>query len=254
MSGRVPFIAGNWKMNPETVEQALELAKSVASLKSTNQAQVALFVPHPFIAAVRPILEGAGIDVGAQSCFAEQRGAYTGATSTSMIKSVGGKHVLVGHSERRSVFKYTDEMINGMVHKALKDGLSPILCIGETKEEYESKLNKQICAVHLSKGLKGVTKEQMRRVTIAYEPVWAIGTGLVCDPDTAQDVHAFVRSWLTTMFDAETAAAVRIQYGGSVTPDSVDDLMAKPDIDGCLVGGASLDPAKFARIIAYVPK
>jgi len=196
-------------------------------------------------------LTSGGVELGAQACYFQQAGAYTGATSTSMIKSVGAEHVLVGHSERRVVFGNTDEQFNKNLLKILEEGLKPILCIGESQEEYNQGLNTQICAIQLSKGLKGVTKAQMADVTIAYEPVWAIGTGLVCDAPIAQEVHKFIRGWLATMYDQEVADAVRIQYGGSVTPESVDELMSMPDIDGCLVGGASLDPAKFTRIMNF---
>lgn len=168
-----------------------------------------------------------------------------------MIKSVGAQHVLVGHSERRVVFKTTDEVINANTLKILDEGLKPILCIGESKEEYDQGLNTQICAIQLGKGLKDVTKEQMKDVTIAYEPVWAIGTGLVCDAKVAQEVHKFIRGWVAETYDQATADAVRIQYGGSVTPESVDELMGMPDIDGCLVGGASLDAEKFTRIMNF---
>jgi triosephosphate isomerase len=251
MAERTPFMAGNWKMNPTNVDEAMDLAKAIAAGKGSSKAEVAIFIPHPFIAACKPHLDSAGIAVGGQNCISAQKGAFTGATSTSMIKSLGCPHMLVGHSERRTLFRMDDESVNENVLKILSDGLKPILCVGETQEEYNLKLNTQICAIQLSKGLKSVTKEQMKSVTIAYEPVWAIGTGLVCDKETAQSVHAFIRGWLAKMYDQETADAVRIQYGGSVTPESVDELMAMPDIDGCLVGGASLDPAKFARIMNF---
>ena len=153
-----------------------------------------------------------------------------------MLKSVGVKYVLVGHSERRqgNIASETDDTINKKTRKVLDAGLSPILCVGETKEEYQLNLNKAICALQLSKGLAGVTKEEMARVTIAYEPVWAIGTGLTATPEIAQEVHAYIRSWLAQMYDKATADAVRIQYGGSVTPETVDSLMACPGSAICL--------------------
>lgn len=248
---RVPFIAGNWKMNPGSVEEAKTLAAAIAKGKGSSKADVAICVPHPFLDACRDELAKGGVEMGAQGCYFEQSGAYTGATSTTMIKSVGAQHVLVGHSERRVVFKTTDEVINANTLKILDEGLKPILCIGESKEEYDQGLNTQICAIQLGKGLKDVTKEQMKDVTIAYEPVWAIGTGLVCDAKVAQEVHKFIRGWVAETYDQATADAVRIQYGGSVTPESVDELMGMPDIDGCLVGGASLDAEKFTRIMNF---
>ncbi|KAJ1481428.1 triose-phosphate isomerase, partial [Baffinella frigidus] len=168
---------------------------------------------------------------GGQNCVSAQKGAFTGATSTSMIKSLGCPHMLVGHSERRTLWEMDDASVNLNMHKILGDDLKPILCIGK-----------------LAFGERFVVH---RVVAIAYEPVWAIGTGLVCDKETAQGVHKFIRDWIAKMYDQATADGVRIQYGGSVTPETVDELMAMPDIDGCLVGGASLDPVKFARIMNF---
>jgi len=248
---RVPLMAGNWKMNPTSVAEAKELAQAIAAGKGSSTAEAAICVPHPYLDACRDLLTAGGVKLGAQGCYFEQKGAFTGATSTGMIKSVGAEYVLVGHSERRVVFNQKDEVINCNLLRILESGLKPILCIGESKEEYEAGLNTQICAIQLAKGLKGVSKDQMDNVVIAYEPVWAIGTGLVCGANDAQDVHAFIRKWIAGMYDQATADKVRIQYGGSVTPESVDELMAQPDIDGCLVGGASLDAAKFTRIMNF---
>lgn len=168
-----------------------------------------------------------------------------------MLKSIGVQWALAGHSERRVVFGESDEYINGQVLKLMELGMSCMLCIGESESEYEQKLAGAVCAVQLKKGLAGVTKEDMKRVAIAYEPVWAIGTGKVATPETAQKVHATCRAILAEMYDQETADGVRILYGGSVTPDSVDELMSQQDIDGALVGGASLDSKKFSRIINF---
>jgi len=254
MAARKPFIAGNWKMNPETVEEAVQLAKEIVESAKTSSAQVALCVPHTFLYSVKQVVAGSNVELGAQSIYFEKKGAFTGAVSTSMVKSCGAQHVLCGHSERRVIFKNDDSAINKKVRKVLDDGLSPMLCIGELKEEYESKLNKAVCAIQLAKDLHGVSKEEMARVTIAYEPVWAIGTGLTCDPQTAQDVHTFIRGWLKDTYDQSVADTTRILYGGSVTPETVDELMAQPDVDGCLVGGASLSAAKFGPIINFKVK
>mmetsp|Transcript_26397 Transcript_26397/g.65142 ORF Transcript_26397/g.65142 Transcript_26397/m.65142 type:complete len:253 (+) Transcript_26397:127-885(+) len=251
MMARRPIIAGNWKMNPESLEEAVALAEGVKKEAATASGEVLLCVPHPYIYAVVNACKGSNVQVGAQSVYFEDKGAFTGAVSTSMIKSLGVTHVLSGHSERRVIFKNDDTAVNRKTRKILDANLNCMLCIGESKDEYEAKLAQAICATQLSKDLAGVTKEQMKRVTIAYEPVWAIGTGLVCDSDIAQDVHKYIRSWLAQMYDKETADATRILYGGSVTPESVDELMSKPDIDGCLVGGASLDPVKFGRIMNF---
>merc|ERR1712166_75042 len=254
MADRRPFIAGNWKMNPETLDEAKVMAKAIADAAKSSNAQVALMVPHPFMYAVNKILEGSNVETGAQSVYFEKQGAFTGAVSTCMIKSLGATHALSGHSERRVVFENSDDSINKKTRKLLDEGLSPMLCIGESLNENEMKLNTAVCAAQLSKDLRDVTKEEMKKVTIAYEPVWAIGTGLSCAPDQAQEVHAFIRSWLAKMYDQDTADATRILYGGSVTPETVDELMGKPDIDGCLVGGASLDASKFGRIINFETK
>jgi len=248
---RKPFIAGNWKMNPETVEEAVSMAKAIAESAETSPAQVALMVPHTYMYPVIEAIKGSKVEIGAQSAYFEQKGAFTGAVSTCMVKSLGAQHGLSGHSERRVIFEDYDDAINLKTKKLIAQGLNPMLCIGESKDEYEAMLNTAVCATQLSKDLRGVSKEEMKMVTIAYEPVWAIGTGLTCEPDQAQKVHEFIRQWLEKMYDKEVADQTRILYGGSVTPETVDELMAKPDIDGCLVGGASLDPAKFARIMNF---
>ena len=198
------------------------------------------------------IIKDSKVHLGAQSVFFEDKGAYTGAVAASMVKSMGVTYILTGHSERRTVFKDDDGAINKKTLKVLESGMIPVLCIGETKEEYDAGLCEAVCAIQLAKDLAGVSADDMKKIVIAYEPVWAIGTGLVCPTPVAQDVHKFLRAKLATMYDQATADAVRIQYGGSVTPESVDELMSMPDIDGCLVGGASLVAEKFARICNYV--
>lgn len=191
------------------------------------------------------------IKVGAQNAYFEEKGAFTGAVSAAMLKSCGVEYVLVGHSERRSVFGESDTTINKVVHKIFEGGMIPILCIGETKDEYELGLNENICTLQLSKDLKGVSPEAVKKLVIAYEPVWAIGTGLSATPEIAQSVHAAIRKWLRKTYGDDVADAVRIQYGGSVTPETVDELMKMPDIDGALVGGASLKAESFARIVNF---
>lgn len=261
-ASRQPIMAGNWKMNPATEEEAIDLASNLTKLlgeevcdldeDSDSCTEVVIFPPHPFLSKVKDVVEEVGMTVGAQSIFFEDKGAYTGSVAASMVKSVGCEYVLCGHSERRTLFSDSDDAINRKVRKVLEAGMKPILCIGETKEEYDLQIKNEVCAMQLSKDLVGVTKEQMKDVVIAYEPVWAIGTGLVCGAKDANEVHVFLRGVLASLYDDEVAQATRIQYGGSVTPDSVDELMAQPDIDGCLVGGASLVADKFGRIINYV--
>mmetsp|Transcript_48988 Transcript_48988/g.118651 ORF Transcript_48988/g.118651 Transcript_48988/m.118651 type:complete len:299 (-) Transcript_48988:136-1032(-) len=249
---RKPFISGNWKLNPQTKDEAVALASEIAASigPDSPDADVALFVPYVFIETAMSSV-GGKLEIGAEGVVPEVQGAFTGAVSATMLKSVGVQWALAGHSERRVIFGETDEYINGQVTKLLELGMGCMLCIGESEEEFEQNLAGAVCAVQLKKGLKGVSKEDMSRITIAYEPVWAIGTGKVATPEIAENVHKEVRQILADMYDQETADSVRILYGGSVTPESVDELMAQPDIDGALVGGASLDSAKFGRIINF---
>ena len=265
LHARRPIMAGNWKMNPNTVEEATKLASTVAvaSLDAAD-VDVALCVPFPFIESVKRAVEAevdeCAIDskapcepvaVAAQSCFFEDSGAFTGSVSISMIKSMGVEYVLAGHSERRTLFKEDDGAINKKVRKVLDAGLGVILCIGESFDEYQANLADTVCRIELSKDLDGVTEEELARVVIAYEPVWAIGTGLTCEPKVAQKVHEGIRAWFSEKYSPAAADAMRIQYGGSVTDETVDNLMRQPDIDGCLVGGASLKPDIFSRIIHF---
>lgn len=252
LDARKPFISGNWKLNPQTRDEAVTLATEIASKITADSpdADVALFVPYVFIESAMAAV-GDKLQVGAEGVCPEIKGAFTGAVSTSMLSSVGVNWALAGHSERRVIFGETDEYINGQCLKLIEQGMSVMLCIGESEAEYEQNLAGAVCAVQLKKGLAGISKEDMSRVAIAYEPVWAIGTGKVATPETAQNVHAKCREILASMYDQDTADNVRILYGGSVTPDSVDELMAQPDIDGALVGGASLDSEKFGRIVNF---
>merc|ERR1740138_217420 len=241
MMARTPLMAGNWKMNT-----VLDEAKSLA-------AEVAVCVPFPFLVPVSDVLKDTGVGLGAQDCYYESSGAYTAAVSTSMLKSVGSQYVLAGHSERRATFGDSDADINKKTLKILDEGLKCILCIGELKEERESGETFAVCDTQLTEGLKGVSTEMMAKIVIAYEPVWAIGTGLTATPEVAQETHAYIRSWFVENYSPEVADAVIIQYGGSVNDANVDALMACPDIDGALVGGASLKKESFSRIINFVP-
>ncbi|KAJ1479953.1 Triosephosphate isomerase [Baffinella frigidus] len=253
--GRKYFLAGNWKMNPGTLEEAKALASAVvksAEGQSRDQ-DVCVCCPYPFLAPVAEICKGTKVSVGAEDVFTEEKGAFTGGVSISQLKSVGVKYVVVGHSERRhgNIASETDNTFHKKTRVVLDGGLEAIVCIGETKQEYEAQLCNAVCDVQIRKALAGVTKEEMARITIAYEPVWAIGTGLVATPEAAQAVHAHIRATLVSMYDQETADGVRIQYGGSVAPDNVNSLMACPDIDGALVGGASLLADKFDKIVNF---
>ena len=252
LSARTPFIAGNWKMNPGTKDEAVALGKEIAgAFSSSTPCEVALFAPYPFLDATVDAVGSSGVKVGAEMAFTEGKGAYTAEVSVSMIKSVGCNWALAGHSERRTLFGESDEDINKQVLNLLNNDVGCILCIGETQAEYEQGLVGPICTTQLKKDLLGVTPEQMANVVIAYEPVWAIGTGLTATPEVAQETHAYIRSWFVDNYSQEVADKMIIQYGGSVNDANVDDLMACADIDGALVGGASLKADAFSRIINF---
>jgi len=250
---RRPFITGNWKLNPATREEAIELATGVANaVTADSPGDVAIFVPFPFIECVMRAV-GDKFPVGAEMVTPEIQGAFTGAISATMLKSIGVSWALAGHSERRTINRESDEEINCQCLRLLEQDMNVMLCIGETDEENEQNLVGPVCAVQLKKGLIGVSAEDMSRVAIAYEPVWAIGTGKVATPEIAQSVHKLCREVLVDMYGEKVADETRILYGGSVSPDSVDGLMAQPDIDGALVGGASLSAENFGRIINFQP-
>eukprot|EP01031_Cornospumella_fuschlensis_P033465 gene33465-40488_t len=249
--GRRALIGGNWKLNPTTVAQAESLASALAhQLKGLESSiDTVVFPPFPLLPTVRQQLQNSGVRIGAQDVFYETSGAFTGGVSTALLKDMGVAHVLVGHSERRSIFGESDETINKKVRKLVSEGMTAVLCIGESKDEYEAGLNQQVCALQLLKGLRHVTKEQMKHVVLAYEPVWAIGTGLTCPKENAQDVHAYIRSLLAQHFDAEVARSTVIMYGGSVNAGNARELMQCADIDGLLVGGASLNADTFGQVV-----
>ncbi|KAJ8598410.1 hypothetical protein CTAYLR_003034 [Chrysophaeum taylorii] len=245
---RKTLVAGNWKMNPGSLAEATELASSLAAHEARD---VIVFPPFPFAHAVTSVL--GGDKVGSQDiCHLDTKGAFTGEVSGPMIAALGIKTVLVGHSERRVFFGDDDDVVAAKVKQTLAlDDVTCMLCIGETRDERDQGITVDICNVQLSKALAGIDAALMDRVVIAYEPVWAIGTGLVCEPEVAQDTHAAIRTCLAAIYDEDIAANVRVLYGGSVSPASVDDIMSMPDIDGVLVGGASLVPDSFFRIIRF---
>jgi triosephosphate isomerase len=243
-------MGGNWKLNPKTTLEATNLATEVAKLtKGVTDVDICIFPPHPFLVPVYTKIEATNVQLGGQNCYFESEGAYTGAVSTCMLRDVGAKYVLCGHSERRSLFKDDDGAINRKVKKVLKEGLIPVLCLGETKEEYEAGLNHEVCAVQVMKDLKDVTPEEMLNVVFAYEPVWAIGTGKTASSEQAQEVHAFIRGIIEKQYGEQISNATRILYGGSVKPDNAKELFAQTDIDGGLIGGAALKARDFFDII-----
>ena len=246
------FIAGNWKMNPGTLDAAVALAEGVkAGVGQEATVRVAVCPPAVYLEKVDEALANTPIGVGAQNMHWEPKGAFTGELSGAMLQDIGCTHVLLGHSERRHGLGETDEMVNRKLKAALAVGLIPIVCIGELLAEREAGETEAVVGRQLDGSLAGLGPEQMAGVVLAYEPVWAIGTGKVATPEQAQAVHAFVRSRLAATFGEATAARVVVQYGGSVTADNARDLLGSPDIDGALVGGASLVPENFLGIIAH---
>ncbi len=244
------IIAGNWKMNKGAAKDATELAKGiVAEIGSITEVDMVFCPPYTTLREVVDAVKGSNITVGAQNMYHEESGAYTGEVSPLDLLDCGCKYVIIGHSERRTIFKESNEFINKKVKFALSQGLLPIMCVGESEQERTDGKTEAVVEDHLSGGLAGLSAEEVKKVVIAYEPVWAIGTGKTAKPADAQAVHAFCRNWLAKTYDQQTADVVRIQYGGSVKPDNSKDLMTQPDIDGALVGGASLKVDSFVGII-----
>ena len=248
---RVPFMAGNWKMN-KTVGEAVELVKELkVSIAGVEGVEVAVAPPFTALYAVRKELEGSSIRLAAQNLYWEEKGAYTGEISSLMLKELGCHYVIIGHSERRQYFGETDVTVNKRIKAALSQGLIPILCIGETLKEREEEKTFAVIDSQLGNGLKGIGEREMERMVIAYEPVWAIGTGKTATPQQAEEVHQFIRQRLEKLYTRGVAEEVRIQYGGSVTPENVKGLMSQKNIDGALVGGASLKSEPFSKIVRF---
>jgi triosephosphate isomerase len=246
---RPKFVAGNWKMYT-SASSAKGLAATVAmSLGEDKRVMVAVCPPFPWLAAVADALKGTSVLLGGQNCHHEKEGAFTGEVSPAMLREVGCQYVIIGHSERRHGLGETDDFLNKKAKAALAAGLKVIFCVGELLAEREANRTESVLDTQLTNGLAGLTTAQMQSVVLAYEPVWAIGTGKVATPEQAQAAHAFIRGKLATQFDATTAAHVQIQYGGSVKPDNAAGLMSLPDVDGALVGGASLKADQFLEIV-----
>lgn len=249
---RKPFVAANWKMFTSAAS-ARQLARDVVKgWGSEDRVQVALCPPFPYLLTVAEELRGSVICLGAQNCYVKDEGAFTGEVSPAMLRDVGCKYVILGHSERRHVLGETDAFINQKVHAALAAGLDVIFCVGETLDQRERGQVEEVLDGQLSAGLRGAAEASMARVVVAYEPVWAIGTGKNASPEQAQTVHTFLRDRITHMFSPRVAQALVIQYGGSVKPENLASLIAQPDVDGGLVGGASLKADLFLAICREV--
>ena len=244
------LVAGNWKMNTNLAE-AVRLSSEVARAVDGDNDSVTVAICPPFISleAAAEIIRDTPVRLGAQTMHAEESGAFTGEVSAPMLASVGCHYVILGHSERRHVLGETDEVVARKVRAALATGLAPVLCVGETIEQREAGHTESVLKTQIESGVDGLSAEEFSKVTIAYEPVWAIGTGLTATPDQARDAHAFLRTRLADRFGQDAAAGCRILYGGSVKPDNAKTLLAQDEIQGALVGGASLQAASFADIV-----
>jgi triosephosphate isomerase len=252
---RKKILAANWKMNLTQVEAESYFEAFLHEVGEVNDVEIVII---PSFTSIPTLAQASGkapfIRLGAQNLHWERSGAFTGEISATMLRALFVKYVIIGHSERRTLFGETDEMVQKKVHTALEAGLRPIMCVGESLAERESGSVQKVLGRQVEEGLKGVRADHLPEIVLAYEPVWAIGTGLTASPAQAEEVHAFLRSLLAELFDQSAADRTRIQYGGSVKPENTEELMREPNIDGALIGGASLDPHSFARIIRATEK
>lgn len=248
---RKPFVAGNWKMNTDS-HSSVALAEAIAAGSSSlagSSVDVAVIPPFVYLQAVAKAVSSSHIGLGSQDIYFEQNGAFTGEISASMLKDIGCTYVLCGHSERRHVIGETDELVNKKIAAAIAGGLLPIFCVGELIKQRKAEKTKEVVTRQIETGLAGLSTEKVSAVTIAYEPVWAIGTGLTATPQQAQEVHSLIRQLLAKIYGEQLAQEIRIQYGGSVKPGNAAELMQEEDVDGLLVGGASLKADDFLAII-----
>lgn len=246
---RKPIIAGNWKMH-KTIAEALEFVNEVKDRVNNDKVEAVICAPFTLLKDLKQATKGTNIKIGAQNMHFEEKGAFTGEISPLMLKELDMDYVVIGHSERRQYFNETDETVNKKVLKALEVGIDPILCVGETLEEREAGNTKDVCKVQVEKALENVSKEDLAKVVIAYEPVWAIGTGKTATSEDANDVTAYIREVVANLY-GELANEVRIQYGGSVKPSNVAEIMNQSDIDGALVGGASLEANDYVELVNF---
>jgi len=247
---RKPFIAGNWKMF-KTTKEAKKFAKEFKAIYKASDVRVAIAAPFTQLDALVKAFKGTGIGVGAQNMHYEDEGAFTGEISAKMLKEIGVEYCIIGHSERRQYFKETDATVNKKLKKALTVGILPILCVGESLKTREEKKQNEFVEKQIIADFKGISKEDAVKITVAYEPIWAIGTGKTATPKEAQQMCAHIRKVLTKLYGVDVSEEITIQYGGSVKPANATELMNQDDIDGALVGGASLKPADFLEIIHF---
>lgn len=248
---RRPLIAGNWKMNNNSAESVELVSQLKEMISGVKEVEVVVAPPYTALGSVAAAIKGSTILLSAQNIFWEEKGAFTGEVSPAMLKDIGCQYAIIGHSERRQYFGETNETVNKRLKAALNASLIPLVCIGETLEEREAGKTLAIIEQQVKEGLDGLSSGEMEKVVVAYEPVWAIGTGKTATPEQAQEAHQFIRKMLAQVFNKGVAEGTRILYGGSVKPDNVDQLMSQKDIDGALVGGASLKADSFARIVQF---
>jgi len=251
MNNRRPLIAGNWKMF-KTCSEAVETAEHLVKLVSAcDDVDIMIAPPFTALAQVSKVVKGTCISLGAQNLFWEAEGAYTGEISPVMLVSAGCRYVIIGHSERRQYFGETDESVNRKIRSAVNSGLVPVLCVGESEKERELKETFSVLDKQVKKGLESFSSRDLNTLVMAYEPIWAIGTGKTATAEQAQEVHDYLRAIIEKKFGNGLAKSMRILYGGSVKPDNIAELMSMPDLDGALVGGASLDPVTFSKIVQF---
>lgn len=249
---RIKVIAGNWKMNNDLNESKDLISKLLAGLKNSNaNCEVVICPPFTSLSEASAMIKGSTIKLGAQNLHQEENGAFTGEVSAKMLLSAGCEFVIIGHSERRTIFMESDELINKKIIRALKNNLKPIFCVGELLEEREKNITEQVIKSQVLKGLEDFSVGGLKNLIIAYEPVWAIGTGKTATPQQAEEVHHFIRKLIENHFSEEFAENLRILYGGSVKPDNSNDLLSQKNIDGALVGGACLNADSFLNIIKF---
>jgi triosephosphate isomerase len=245
------IMAGNWKMYKSVGESVALVRALKEAVADVADREIVVCPPFTALHPVSEALKGSNIKVGAQNLYPAEEGAYTGEISPKMLLDVGCQYVILGHSERRQYFQESDQFINEKLKVALERGIKPILCVGETVEQREEGRQKSLVSMQVERDLQGIPAEAMKDLAIAYEPIWAIGTGHTATPQQADEMHAAIRAVLGDLYGGEVAEGASILYGGSVKPENVDDLMVQPEVDGALVGGASLDPGSFARIVKF---
>lgn len=245
---RTPIIAGNWKMF-KTAGEAVSFVNEVKGKAEIAGVESVICAPFTALPALAEAVKGTSLKIGAQNMHWEESGAYTGEISGPMLQDLGVHYVIIGHSERRAFFAETDETVNKKVHAAFKYGITPIICVGEKLEEREAGQTKEVCRVQTEAALQGLSAEQAAQAVIAYEPIWAIGTGKSSTAEDANEVISYIRERVAAVFGQETADKIRIQYGGSVKPNNIREFMQQPDIDGALVGGASLEAASYIQLV-----